>query len=444
MKKAGQTVDVACAALDERGAGVGDWQGRALHVAGALPGEEVTAAIEHVSPHVRGEAWGRLVSLRRASPERVAPVCPGHGRCGGCPLQHLDYQAQVRWKGERVAAQLTGVRVEECVPSPRPLGYRNQGKYVYGTDQGGLRVLGAYLPRSHTVVDLLGCQVVEPLVDQVARGLRELLVEAEVPPFDEVRRTGLLRYAVIRANAAGAALVTLVIGRRTWSEAEVVARALRAAEPAVTGVVLNLNDGGGNALFGDEERLLDGLPTIEDAIGGVAVELASRSFFQINRGIAELAYAEIAAAARGGRVVDAYAGAGGIAFTLAPAAREVIAIEESSATTAAAAAFAVRRGLAHVRFLTGDAALHLRSVGQADLVVLNPPRSGCAPQVLDAVAALEPAQVAYLSCHPGTLARDVGLFGKRGYVTKLVRPYDMLPHTTHVEALALLERSFGR
>jgi 23S rRNA (uracil1939-C5)-methyltransferase len=212
----------------------------------------------------------------------------------------------------------------------------------------------------------------------------------------------------------------------------------------VTGVVLNFNDSGGYALFGDEERLLDGVPTIEDVIGGVAVELASRSFFQINRGIAELAYGEIAAAARGGRVVDAYAGAGGIAFTLAPAAREVIAIEENPAATAAAVAFAARRGLGHVRFLTGDAGLHLRSLGRADLVVLNPPRSGCAPQVLDAVATLEPAQVAYLSCHAGTLARDVGLFGKRGYVTKLVRPYDMLPHTIHVEALALLERSLGR
>jgi 23S rRNA (uracil1939-C5)-methyltransferase len=448
--RAGDRLQVDCQTLDDRGAGAGEVNGRAVHVAGALPGERVTAQVEHLSPHAHGQVWARLLQVLEPAAERVAPVCPGHGRCGGCPLQHLDYPAQVRWKGERVAAALGRheVEVEACVPSPRPLGYRNQGKYVYGPGETGAPVLGAYQPRSHSVVELLGCRVVEPLVDQVARRVHELLVARGVPPYQELRRTGLVRYVVIRGNTTGQALVTLVVARRRWDEAGQLARTLRAAEPAIAGVVLNVNESTGNAVFGDEEVILDGAGTIEDQIGPVTVQLASRSFFQVNRSVAERAYADLAEAlGRHGpvaRAVDVYAGAGGIAFTLTALAREVIAIEENEAATSAAAAFAERQKFNTVRFVTGDAATHLAAVGRADRVVLNPPRSGCAPQVLDAVAALEPDLVAYLSCHPGTLERDLQALGRHGYVTEMLRPYDMHPHTLHVETLAVLARGFRR
>jgi 23S rRNA (uracil1939-C5)-methyltransferase len=451
----GDSLAVEGERLDENGAGVAEAGDHRIHVPGLLPGERATAQVEHVSPHRRDgqrQAWARLEVLERPSADRVAPVCPAHGPCGGCPLQHLAYPAQVRWKEERVKEAmarhpaLAAVPVSACVPSPRPLHYRNQAKYVYGRAEGSERlVLGAYLPRSHALVDMAGCQVVEPALDEVATALRDLLAEAAVPPFDEVHRTGLLRYVVLRANAAAEVLVTLVAARADWPEAVGLAAALRGRTPRVSGVLLNVNDSRGNVLFGPVDRPLAGEPRLEDDIGPVRVELASRSFFQLNRSTAGLAYQALAeAAARLGfvdRAVDAYAGAGGIAFCLAPRAREVVAIEENAAATAAAAAFASNRAISNVRFVTGDAAEMLGQVESADLVVLNPPRGGCAPAVLAAVGRLRPRLVAYLSCHPGTLARDLEILQRLGFSVGEIRPYDMLPHTPHVEALALLARA---
>jgi 23S rRNA (uracil-5-)-methyltransferase RumA len=448
----GDPLAVTCRGLDPNGAALAETETAVLHVAGALPGERAEVTVEHVSPHRkegRAQAWARLVRIEEPSPDRVSPVCPAYGPCGGCVLQHLAYEAQLRFKRERVAGALAGkpglatVTVAACVPSPRPLGYRNQAKYVYGRATGGALSLGAYLPRSHALVDMRGCRVVEPVIDEVARVLHDILVRRDVPPFDEQRRTGILRYVVVRSSADGEALVTLVAAA-PWGMAAEIADELRAAAPAVTGVVLNLNPTTGNVLFGSEETTLCGRPTLIDRIGPARVELASRSFFQVNRAVAGAAYEAMrtAAAALGpmARAVDVYSGAGGIAFTLAPFAGEVVAIEENAAATAAASAFAVREEAGvtgRVRFVTGDAAARLAELDSADLVVLNPPRSGCDPAVLEAVARLGPRLVAYLSCHPDTLARDLSLLGAR-FALRSVTPYDMLPHTPHVEALALL------
>jgi 23S rRNA (uracil1939-C5)-methyltransferase len=442
--------------LDHDGAGVADVQTDSglfrLHVAGALPGEQVRARVAHVSPHAREQgqdAWADLGEIATASPQRVAPPCPAHRRCGGCPLACWAYAAQVEWKRELVvgamATQLLDVPVAACVPSPQPFGYRGNAKYVFGHDRDGRLVLGAYAPRSHEIVDMAGCPVAEPALAKVAAMLVILLVQHAIEPFDEVRRTGLLRYVVLRANADGKVLVALVTGRESWPEAESLARALAAACPAVLGVVHNVNSASGNALLGESERLLCGSATIEDMIGPARVRLGPRSFAQANRLVAGLAYHDIvAAAARLGpmdRVVDAYAGAGGIALSLAPLAREVVAIEENPAACATAEAFLAECAPdRNIRIVIGDVVDHLAQVGTADLVVLNPPRKGCAPAVLAAVAKLHPRLVAYLSCNPASLARDLAALARLGLRTISITPYDMLPHTPHVEALALLEK----
>jgi 23S rRNA (uracil1939-C5)-methyltransferase len=444
--------------LDHDGAGVADVQTDAglfrLHVAGALPGERVSAKVAHVSPHAREQgqdAWADLEEIATASPERVAPPCPAHDRCGSCPLARWAYAAQVEWKRELVAEamatheELVDVPVANCVPSPQPFGYRGNAKYVFGHDRDGRLVLGAYAPRSHEIVDMSGCPVAESALAEVAAALLTLLIQHAIEPFDEVRRTGLLRYVVLRANVEGKVLVALVTGRESWPEAESLARELAAACLTVLGVVHNVNSTSGNALFGEAERLLFGSAFIEDTIGPARVRLGPRSFAQANRLVAGRAYDDIAAAAARlgsiGRVVDAYAGAGGIALSLAPLAREVVAIEENPAACATAQAFLAECVPGrNIRIVKGDVADHLAHVGTADVVVLNPPRKGCALAVLGAVAQLRPRLVAYLSCNPATLARDLAALARLGLRTVSITPYDMLPHTPHVEALALLDR----
>jgi 23S rRNA (uracil-5-)-methyltransferase RumA len=462
--RTGEQHEVECSDLDDSGAGIASVDGgvgparesRRVHVKGLLPSEKAVVTIEHVSPHGAHDAWARCDRLLTKSALRAEPVCPSYGACGGCTLQHLDYEAQLAWKRARVAqafANLPDVTVEPCVPSPRTIGYRNQAKYVYGpapaTSRGKKAILGAYAPRSHDLVDLAGCRLVEPVLDDVARAAHDVFEERSVQPFDEKRRTGVLRYVALRSSAAGEVLVTLVTSRADWPDGGDVAGALTRRCPNVVGVVQNINPNHGNALYGDQERVLTGRAHIEDVVGDVRVRLSSRSFFQINREVAAFAYARIrdavAAMTPVDRVIDAYAGVGGIALTLARLAGEIVALEENAAATRAAEerARAEPHSGANIRFVTADAGALLSSLPPAEVVVLNPPRSGCGVDVRVAVARMRPRLVAYLSCDPGTLARDLEFFHRHELLAASLLPLDMLPHTTHVEALALLFPTTG-
>jgi 23S rRNA (uracil1939-C5)-methyltransferase len=447
----GTPVAARPSALDDLGAGVAEGEGVRLHIPGALAGEEVEAEIEHASSHRRGGAvdvWARLLRVIHPSADRTVPACPGFGVCGGCPVQHLRYQAQVAWKGTVVerrvkqTAEIAQAAVDACIASPKSLGYRNQAKYVYGRTGEGRLVLGAYAPRSHRVVDLAGCRVIEPPLDEVARTLRDLLEGQAVLPFDERRRTGLLRYAILRSNERGQVLVTLVTHRRQWPTGPELARTLLRVRPEVVGVVQNVNPTAGNVLFGAEEILLDGQQHLDEVVGGVQVALSSRAFVQLNRQLAALAYAQIRKTVERlspvDTVVDAYAGVGGIAFSLASVSQRLIAIENNPAAAAAGKAAARDAGLGHIQFQPADAAQGLAAVPAADVVVLNPPRAGCAPAVLGEVARLRPRLLAYLSCNPVTLCRDLSILKARGLEIRRLTPLDMLPHTAHVEVLALL------
>jgi len=454
----GATVTVTCDDLDEEGAATGEVrEGEEdvpvrVHVAGALPGETVVAAIDHRSPH-RPEAWASLRELVAPSPHRRPPACRAYGPCGGCVLEHLAYEEQLNWKTARVRAlaaaepALRDVPVAACVAAPRPLGYRNRSKLACARERDGALLLGAYAPRSHAMVDLVGgCRIAEPPLDDVAVVARDVLAQAGVVPYDEHTVTGDLRHVVLRVNHRGEVLVALITARRTWAEGPAVAAALRAARPEITGVLQNVNPSRGNAIYGAEDLLLSGAPTLEDQIDGVRLRLSPRAFLQANRDVAALAYRAIAGAARlTGRetIVDAYAGVGGIALTLAPRAFAVIGIEENGAAVDDATASAALNGIAHARFVSGDVAPRLAELAQAglcpDVVVLNPPRKGCAPAVLTEVVRLAPRTILYLSCDPATLARDLGWLAAHGFPTRSLTPFDMLPHTPHIEVLAVVE-----
>jgi 23S rRNA (uracil1939-C5)-methyltransferase len=471
----GEHVHLDVTDLDDAGLGVGQVRGIAVAVPDVLPGEQAEAVVEHVSPH-RAQAWGRLLHrVGPVAPERVPPSCPAFGRCGGCVWQHLAYGAQLARKRQRVcdalgAAGLDHAAVAPVLAAPALTGYRNKGKYVIGMGPSGL-VLGAYAPRSHEVVDTAGCQVVEPVIDRVAEFVRQALTGTGLPAYDERRRSGFLRYAILRTGASGQVLIGLVTASADHRDRLLPAAQALGQHAEVAGVVWLENQAGSGALLDPEGTAvcLAGQPTILEELSGpgpdghVAVELGVGDFFQVNRVQAARLYAEVAqqaAALVAGaqastpmsgqapgqapmQVIDLYTGVGGIAFALARSGARVLGVESFAGAVTAARTAAERAGAAErVRFCTGDAADlgRLAAELRPDLVVVNPPRKGLHASARAALIDAAPAGLIYVSCGPASLARDLGALVQAGWHIERVLPVDLMPGTPQIETVVSLRR----
>ncbi|HEY5927427.1 MAG TPA: 23S rRNA (uracil(1939)-C(5))-methyltransferase RlmD [Kofleriaceae bacterium] len=434
--------------LDEAGHGVGTADGRRVHVADLLPGECAEVAIDHTSPH-KPEAWGRVVRrLGTASADRVEPACPGFGRCGGCLWQHLAYPAQLAAKRARVVAALgEDAAVADVRPSPQLLGYRNKGKYVVGrlrTALGESIVLGAYAPRSHHVIDTIGCRVVAPIIDEVATWVRGAAERAQLVPYDEKARTGELRYIVVR-EAAGDVMIALIVATAAERiKLERVANAL-AKHPAVRGLVAITNDRRDGAIVpsGSSAQVLFGHGHLVEELAGVTLEVGASEFLQVNRAQAQAMYARVAELAgdlRGKHAVDLFAGLGGFGLHLARAGATVVAVEIDRDAVAQ-----LRRAAEHANLpltaIAGDAtAALIEELGEPDVVVVNPPRKGLSEATRDLLAALAPPMIIYVSCGPDSLGRDLAALRVHGYSPDAIEPFDLMPGTAQVETIVRLRK----
>ena len=439
-----QRHEVTASELDEAGLGVGLSAGTRVHVADLLPGERAEVAVDHASPH-KPEAWARIVRrIGKPSPERVEPRCPGFGRCGGCVWQHLSYPAQLAAKKARVEAAL-GRPVTDVRPSPQLFGYRNKGKYVAG-QAGAHVILGAYAPRTHHVVDTLGCRVVAPIIDEVASWVRGAAEAAQLVPYDEPKRTGELRYVVIR-EAAGDVMISLVVASGTpRSKLEQVGSAM-SKHPAVRGLVAITNDRRDGAIVpsGSSAQVLLGHGHIVEELAGVAIAVGTGEFLQVNRAQAAAMYARVAELAMepGGKTaVDLFAGLGGIGLHLARAGAEVTAVEIDRDAVAQLRRAAERASLP-LRAVGGDAGtLPREELPEApDIVVVNPPRKGLSDGAHRLLVELAAPTVIYVSCGPESLGRDLAALAQHGYTPDVIEPFDLMPGTAQVEAVVRLRRA---
>ncbi|HWO22326.1 MAG TPA: 23S rRNA (uracil(1939)-C(5))-methyltransferase RlmD [Kofleriaceae bacterium] len=453
--------EVEATSLDEVGRGVGrEPEGasavaREIHVADLLPGERAEVVVDHASPH-RPAAWGHIVRrLGPTSPDRVLPPCPAFGRCGGCVWQHLAYPAQLAAKRARVVEALaevpavaTGaVAIAGVVPSPAIVGYRNKGKYVVGR-AGDHLVLGAYAPRSHHVIDTLGCRVVAPIIDELASWIRGAAEGAGLAAYDETHRAGELRYAIVR-EAEGDALIALVVAPRAPRGKLEQAAAALSRHPAVRGIVAIENDRRDGAIVpsGASAQVLSGHGFVVEHVAGVAVEVGAGEFLQVNRAQAAALYARVAvlAEARPGlRAVDLFAGVGGIGLSLARAGATVTAVELDTEAVAQLRRAAQKAGLP-LEALAADAGAlppHAREAlaGRVDVAVVNPPRKGLSPGARDLLVSLGAPVVIYVSCGPESLARDLAALGAAGLVPDAIEPFDLMPGTAQIETVVRLRR----
>ena len=427
------------------GLGVARIGGQAVFVHRALQGEEGDVLVLKV---LKNAAFGKLVTLREPSPHRTAPDCPYYGRCGGCDLRHMDRTEELSAKRQRVQDALrriggSDVTVETILTDGQPLHYRNKSQYPIAADG----TVGFYKARSHQVVDVTECLLQKPQADAAAAALRQYIQAYRVPCYDETTRCGLLRHLYVRTNGAGQSLLCVIVnGTKLPHEPELVSL-LRRAVPDAVGVVLGVNTQPTGAVLGREYRTLWGENTLTDQLCGLTFRLSVPSFFQVNLPMAEILYeTALDFAGLTGRelVLDLYCGAGTITQVMARRAKHVIGAEIVPEAIADAKENARRNHVANVEFFCGDAsavAAELAGRGlRPDVICVDPPRKGLAPEVVDAAAAMSPRRIVYVSCDPATLARDVQRFAAHGYRAVRAAAVDMFPRTANVETVVALER----
>jgi len=435
--------------FDDEGLGFTRFEGKELRIPGAFPGERVSFSVAYRGQRRMG---GELRKVLERAPERRSSPCRQERACLGCPLIAMHYAAQLRVKRQRVCAALAmhkplaSVPVEETLGAAQPLGYRTNAKLALAKIHGKVKI-GLYRRGSHDVVDLADCPLHHPLINRIIAVVREEIERQGVWVYDERKKSGLLRYLLVRVSPANnQALVTFVTTERNFREITHLAKWLSKKVPEVVSVQQNVNPSEGNVVIGRDTLKMLGHATLRDRVGETRLAISPASFFQVNHAQAERIYAlvrEWAALTPQDVALDLYCGIGGIALNLARDAGQVIGIEVVEDAVRNARDNARLNRLENCRFLAGDTADLLDDLqGEfppGQVITVNPPRKGIDDEVLEAVAGLAPRALIYVSCNPETLARDLARLDELGYTTRRVQPVDMFPQTHHVESVALLQ-----
>ena len=439
--------------------GVARLDGMAVFVPGALPGERVRAHIVKRAPRF---ANAELVEVLAPSPERTQPACPMAGRCGGCSLMHMTYQATLNLKAQHIRDCLERIGGARGVFTAMhgmdsPWGYRNRAQFPVGGSAGAPRV-GFYCEGTHEVVDLpKGCMLVDPRINAARAAFAAWLRESGLAPYDGRTRRGLVRHAVFRVSRAGALMAIIVVNGSRLPGHEALWQRLERV--GCVSLVLNeLTDAPGSRrnteIFGRRFVRLCGADTYVDEILGCRFELSAPSFFQINPLMTDRLYALAAeyAALRDGEVLlDAYCGAGTIGLTLMHLSRarhgRLIGIESVPEAVENARRNAELNGAGDARFICGRCEDELGRLTERglcpDVAVIDPPRKGCDAALMEALGELgrrSLGRIVYISCNPATLARDIGRLREWGWEPTHAEGVDMFGWTSHVETVVLLSK----
>jgi 23S rRNA (uracil1939-C5)-methyltransferase len=430
--------------LLENGQGVGRADGVVTFVTGGLPGERVRVAIDAVKRNYRS---GHVVAIEERSPDRVDAGCDVFPRCGGCQTLHLRDEAEREWKRRLVRdtlmriGDLPDVEIAPTVSAAGDArsGYRNKVTLVCRYNKGAMR-LGFFEARSHRLVAIEQCPVLLPRLDAAVKSL--VLFAAEVPAACEGAT-----HIIARASATGEELVVAFTGpianRRLGEHTEELRRRL----PELTGIVMTWDLAGENAVFGRRSAVLWGSPVVRERVAGATFSFGIASFFQINSAVLELIAQEMLARLAGAdRIVDLYCGVGTFSVVAGMRGMATTGVESFALAVGEAAANAAENGLTRSAFECATVADALRAergatlLAGADAAILDPPRKGCEPEVLTALASSSIGRLLYVSCNPATLARDAKALSAGGFTLGRVTPYDMFPHTGHVEVVAEFTR----
>ena len=430
------------------GNGVGHADGMAVFVPGTAPGDEIVAHLVKVKKRY---AFARLESLVKASPDRVGNDCPAYPQCGGCALRHISYEAELKMKADHVKDCFERIGHIETEVRPikhgQDLRYRNKAQYPLEEGKEGLKI-GFYARRSHRVVDCRDCLLQPKSFEAIVNAFDKWIKKHNIPTYDEAEQKGLLRHIYIRqAHRTGQVMICPVINGKQLPFAEALIESLLKADPNIKSIVLNINTENTNVVLGEKSLTIWGSDYITDRLCGLDFRISPLSFYQVNTKGAEILYgqaAEYAGLTGKETVLDLYCGAGTIGLCMADKAKEIIGVESVPQAVEDAKVNAQINNINNARFICADAAQaaeQLKAEGvNPDVIILDPPRKGCAPELLHTVAQMNPGRIVYVSCDPATLARDCAIMKELGYETVEVTPVDMFPRTGHVECVVLMSR----
>lgn len=462
MIEKGQSYQLRIEDMSTEGQGIGRIEGMAVFVAGAVVGDVVKAELTKLK---KNYAFGRLTDILEPSPHRVTAPCRYFGACGGCTLQEMNYEGQLKLKKKMVEDKLIRIggienpAVHDTIGMENSFRYRNKAQFPVGKQEGSDRVaVGFYKVKSHELVSCEQCLLQTGPAEKLADALRSYMKSDHVSAYDETTGKGLIRHLIVKtAFGTGEVMAILVINGKGLPNGEklvyMMDDAVNELEPdpesgvvySLESVVLNINKKKTSEILGEENITLAGKSTILEKAGRLQFEISPLSFYQVNPVQMVKLYdkaLEYAALIGSETVLDLYCGVGTIGLYCASQAKKVIGIESIKSAVLDANRNAVINGIVNAEFVCGKAEEELPKLLEqgikADVVILDPPRVGCDPELLDAIAEAGPDRIVYVSCDPATLARDVKILGEKGYGFVEAQPVDMFPHTGHVEAVILM------
>lgn len=388
--------------------------------------------------------------MKKADIEKQQFSCPLQKQgCGGCPMLALPYEEQLRKKQKKIKRLLGNFgKPQSIIGMENPWHYRNKAISTFTYVKGKQVQSGIYAQGTHWVIPVETCLLHQPVLDEAIEAVRKAVREFKYPVYDEDKKTGLVRHILVRHSLSeDQVLAVLVTASPVLPGAKAFGKRVRQLCPKITTLVQNINDRSTSAVLGYKDKVLYGKGYIQDTLCGLRFRISGSSFYQINPVQTEILYRTAIEAAdldKDQIVLDAYCGVGTIGLFAASRAKKVIGVERNKSAVRCAWENAKENGIQNVQFLCDDATDFIRKMAargeRVDVVFMDPPRAGSTPEFLQAVSAMRPEKIVYVSCNPETQKRDLELLIKERWKVKKIQGVDMFPHTEGIETVVLLDK----